>query len=94
MKGIDTTGKVEDGVEHMRSQMNGLVRELDRGRHGLLDRPMRLPKNAWAIGIGVACVIGGVSVFAAWRKGRRSGLAARIEAFQHALSRMMSGAGW
>jgi hypothetical protein len=89
MNGIDMTGKVEDGVEHMRSEVNGLVRELDRGRHDLIAWS-RLRKNALTIGIGVACVVGGLSLFTAWRKRRKNALGAKIDAFRDTLARMIA----
>jgi hypothetical protein len=93
MSGFDMTGKHEDGVQPMRSEMNGLVRELDRGRRDLVAWPTRLRDNALAIGIGaigVACVACGVTLFATWRKRRRNALGARIGAFRDTLARMIA----
>ena len=90
MNGFDMSDKHEDGVQHSRSQMNGLVRELDRGRRDLVAWPTRLREHALAIGIGVACVACGLTLFTTWRKRRKNALGARIGAFRETLARMIA----
>ena len=90
---VETPEQLEHEVEHIRSHMNGLVRELDRRRHELLDWRHQVRKNALPIGvgtIGVFCVVAGLALLRARRKRRRNKLAAKIELLRDALSRMVA----
>jgi hypothetical protein len=93
VRDVETPEQLEHDVEQIRGNMNGLVRELDRRRHQLFDWRLQLRKNALPIGvgaIGVVCMVGGLTIFTAWRRKRRDKLAAKIGLLRDALSRMIA----
>ena len=88
----ETPEQLERDVQEIRVEMNGLVGELDRRRHELLDWRLQLRKHALALTIGVGglvCVVSGLAAIAAARKHRRQRLVAKIELFRRAISRMV-----
>ena len=51
-----TAGELADQIESLRAELSGLVQELDRRRHEVLDVRLQLRRHAGAVTFGVTLV--------------------------------------
>jgi len=85
--------QAEREVEETRDRLTGIVRELDRRRHALLDLRAQLRQHGLAVGLTAgtaALLIGGAVWLGSWRKARRERPMARARRLRGALARMIA----
>ena len=70
--GEATERAIEQDIDRLRDQLDGMVGELDRRRHEAFDVRLQLRRHATAVAtvgvVGAVLVVGG---FVAWRNARR-----------------------
>jgi hypothetical protein len=84
--------ELERDVEDIRDNMTGLVTELDRRRHEVLDWRKQLRRNARPLAIatlGLVVLLGGMAGLSVWRRRRRNRPLAKARRLRDALSRMI-----
>jgi len=70
--GEATERAIEQDIDRLRDQLDGMVGELDRRRHEALDVRLQLRRHGTAVAtVGVVATVLVVGGFVAWRNARR-----------------------
>jgi hypothetical protein len=90
---IDQAAQAEREVVAVRDRLTGIVRELERRRHAVLDLRAQIRRHAPALGISagtLALLAGGAIWLGVWMKARRGRPLARAHRLRLALARTIA----
>jgi hypothetical protein len=88
----ESSRQLEGEIALLRDELGGLVAELDRRRHELMDIKLQARRHvvgATLTGVGLLASAAGLVWLGAWRKRRRRTTAARVGRLREAVSRMV-----
>lgn len=84
--------QLEREVEQIRDDLTGIIRDLDRRRHELLDWRLQLRRNAVPVGVSLgtlSLLVGGAAALTIWRHRRQQRVLSRVGRLRSAVSRMI-----